>query len=231
VVAILAALTLHAFAQPASRPPNTPPPGLEDPSQDAAQREVRRRPVRRASPRPRTRCRISTIRKRRRCRVSAIRRFGASRTGFVSTNIRRSIIPGRRTVRKPTTATTQAGTLAAPLSLTAPGTSSTATLLRSTAAGTSVRSSATTGSAEAATAKPVSATPAAPVTPAAAPPRNPLLRIPDGTTTGGVAGTVNTTNLTAANVTLLRRRTALEEDAFAPLGVRAGAFLVLLRSR
>src|SRR6266853_956854 len=52
VVAILAALTLHALAQPASRPPNTPPPGLEDPSQDAAQREVRGRPIRRASPRP-----------------------------------------------------------------------------------------------------------------------------------------------------------------------------------
>src|SRR5882762_10492788 len=173
VVAILAALTLHALAQPASRPPNTPRPELEDPSQDAAQREVRGRPVRRASPRP-----ANTMPNFDNPETTALPSFGnppgfgASRTGFVSTNIRRSIIPGRRTVRKPTTAMTQAGTLVAPLSLTAPGTSSTATLLRSTAAGTSVRSSATTGSAEAATAKPVSA---APVTPAAAPPRNPIL--------------------------------------------------------
>src|SRR6267154_362264 len=132
VVAILAALTLHALAQPASRPPNTPRPGLEDPSQDAAQGEVRGRPVRRAGPRP----------------ANTMPNFDNPET---------TALP----------------------SLTAPGTSSTATLLRSTAAGTSVRSSATTGSAEAATAKPVSAAPAAPVTPAAAPPRNPLLRIPD----------------------------------------------------
>ena len=62
---------------------------------------------------------------------------------------------------------------------------------------------------------------------AAAAPRNPLVRIPDGTATGGIAGTVNTTQLTTASATLLRRRTAVEEDAFAPLGVRAGAFLVL----
>ena len=38
---------------------------------------------------------------------------------------------------------------------------------------------------------------------------------------------MNGTRLTTASTTLLRRRTAVEEDAFAPLGLRPGAFLVL----
>ncbi len=58
-------------------------------------------------------------------------------------------------------------------------------------------------------------------------PRNSLVRIPDGTATGGTAGTVNTTRLTTASATLLRRRTAAEEDPYAQLGMRTGAFLVL----
>ena len=54
------------------------------------------------------------------------------------------------------------------------------------------------------------------------------MRIPDGTATGGIAGTVNTAqHVDRASATLLRRRTAAEEDAFAQLGLRAGAFLVL----
>ena len=147
---------------------------------------------------------------------------GASRTGFVSTNLRRSIGANRRNARRPGAPVPTGIGLAPPLSLTAPGTSPTATLLRSTASGTSVRA-ATSGTTDA-TPKPVVAQP---VTPAAAPPRSPLVRIPDGTTTGGVAGTVNTTRLTTASTTLLRRRTAADEDAFAPLGLRTGAFLVL----
>src|SRR6267154_647985 len=118
VVAILAALTLHALAQPASRPPNTPPPGLEDPSQDAAQREVRGRPVRRASPRP-----ANTMPNFDNPETTALPSFGnppgfgASRTGFVSTNIRRSIIPGRRTVRKPTRSEEHTSELQSPVHL------------------------------------------------------------------------------------------------------------------
>ena len=69
---------------------------------------------------------------------------------------------------------------------------------------------------------------APPETPAAAAaPRNPLVRIPDGTAGGGVAGTVSTARLTTRTAALLRRRTAVDEDAFAPLGGHAGAFLVL----
>jgi len=55
----------------------------------------------------------------------------------------------------------------------------------------------------------------------------PNLSTKDGTPTGGVSGTVNTANLNTSSVALLRRRTALEEDAFAPLGLRTGAFIVL----
>jgi hypothetical protein len=72
-----------------------------------------------------------------------------------------------------------------------------------------------------ATTKPPAATPPAP-----APPRNPLVRIPDGTTTGDIAGTVSTARMTTATALLLRRRTSPEEDAFAQLGLRTGAFIV-----
>ncbi|MBV8838761.1 MAG: outer membrane beta-barrel protein [Alphaproteobacteria bacterium] len=142
---------------------------------------------------------------------------GAGRTGFVSTNIKR-LTPDRRTVRRapakfgsklgaaPTTTTS---TAAMPLSIT-PGT----TMPTLGATPTTAASNATTPTAAPAP------------TPAAAPPRNPLLRIPDGTTTGGTAGTVNTANLPAATTTLLRRRTAVEDDPFAPLGLRLGSFVV-----
>ena len=53
------------------------------------------------------------------------------------------------------------------------------------------------------------------------------MRIPDGTPAGGVAGTVSTTRLTTGTAALLRRRTAVDEDAFAPLGGHVGTFLVL----
>src|SRR2546421_3139629 len=96
----------------------------------------------------------------------------------------------------------------APPSLAPPGLGATTGLPTAT--------SATTSAAAMVAAKPLTA----------APPRNPLVRIPDGTPAGGVAGTVSTAQMTTAQATLLRRRTAAEEDAFAQLGVRAGAFLV-----
>jgi len=53
------------------------------------------------------------------------------------------------------------------------------------------------------------------------------VRIPDGTTAGGIAGTVNTAVLQPNYATLLRRRVTAEDDPYAQLGLRAGAFLVL----
>ena len=221
--AILAVLATHAFAQPATRPAQGLRPAFEDPNDDTPQRAQTRRPPRRAEPR------AGTLPNFDNPETSELPRFGnpagsgASRTGFVSTNLRRSIGTNRRNARRPGTPAPAGIGLAPPLSLTAPGTSPTATLLRSTASGTSVRA-ATAGTTDA-TPRPLVAAPA--VTPAAAPPRSPLVRIPDGTAAGGVAGTVSTARLTTGSTTLLRRRTAADEDAFAPLGLRTGAFLVL----
>ena len=220
--ALLAVLATHAFAQPATRPAQGLRPALEDPSDDTSQRAQTRPRARRTEPRAGALPNFDNPESTELPRFGNPAGSGASRTGFVSTNIRRGIGPkGRNARRLGAPAPTGIG-LAPPLSLTAPGTSPTAVLLRSTAAGTSVRSTGATGSAEAATAKPVAV-----ITPAAAPPRSPLVRIPDGTATGGIAGIVNSTRLTTASTTLLRRRTAAEEDAFAPLGLRPGAFLVL----
>ena len=222
--ALLAVLATHALAQPATRPAQGLRPALEDASDDAPQRAPARRPARRSEPRAGALPNFDNPESSELPQFGNPAGSGASRTGFVSTNIRRGIGPNRRAARRPGTPAAAPGSLLPPpLSLTAPGTSPTAVLLRSTAAGNSVRAAGTTGSAEAATVKPVVAT----TTPAAAPPRSPLLRIPDGTATGGIAGTVNSARLTTASTTLLRRRTAAEQDAFAPLGLRTGAFLVL----
>ena len=222
--ALLAVLATHALAQPATRPAQGLRPALEDASDDAPQRAPARRPARRSEPRAGALPNFDNPESSELPQFGNPAGSGASRTGFVSTNIRRGVGPNRRAARRPGTPAAAPGSLLPPpLSLTAPGTSPTAVLLRSTAAGNSVRAAGTTGSAEAATVKPVVAT----MTPAAAPPRSPLLRIPDGTATGGIAGTVNSARLTTASTTLLRRRTAAEQDAFAPLGLRTGAFLVL----
>jgi hypothetical protein len=221
--ALLAVLATHALAQPATRPAQGLRPAFEDASDDTPQRGPPRRPARRSEPRAGALPNFDNPESSELPQFGNPAGSGASRTGFVSTNIRRGIGPNRRTARRPGAPAAAPGSLLPPpLSLTAPGTSPTAVLLRSTAAGTSVRSTGATGSAEAATVKPVVVT-----TPAAAPPRSPLLRIPDGTATGGIAGTVSSTRLTTASTTLLRRRTATEQDAFAPLGLRTGAFLVL----
>ena len=52
------------------------------------------------------------------------------------------------------------------------------------------------------------------------PPRAKLVRIPDGTATGGIAGTVNTAVLQPNYATLLRRRVTTEDDPYAQLGLR-----------
>ncbi|MGB9367260.1 MAG: outer membrane beta-barrel protein [Xanthobacteraceae bacterium] len=54
-----------------------------------------------------------------------------------------------------------------------------------------------------------------------------MLRVPDGPAIGDSTHTINTAQMTLQQATLLRRRTTPEEDAFAQLGLRTGAFLVL----
>jgi hypothetical protein len=139
---------------------------------------------------------------------------GAGKSGFVSTNVKRRPQTARRKTIAPLAAPDNAP---APLSLTPPGISATTGLpVRS---GSSSSAASNTAAAPAVT-KPAAAAPTAP-----APPRNPLVRIPDGTPTGDIAGTVNTARMSTAAATLLRRRTSAEEDAFAQLGLRTGAFI------
>ena len=186
VVAVLAAA--YAFAQPAANPTGALRPSFEDttesPRREAAPRAVRKRDVRPVADSPDTSP----------ASFGNPPGFGASKTGFVSTNTKRR--PAlRKGARAPATSAQPA-----PLSLTPPGAGATTTSATAT--------------------KPASAAPALP------PPRNLLVRIPDATATGSFVGTVNSSRMTSSSATLLRRRTAAEEDAFAQLGLRAGAFLV-----
>ena len=123
--------------------------------------------------------------------------FGAGSTGFVSTNTKRRAIR-----RNAAAAKTAQNNLSPPLSIAPSG------------VGVPTNDPAT------AAPKPLTAAPAPP-------PRSTLVRIPDGTPGGTIAGTVNANQLSPGAGTLLRRRTAVEEDAFAQLGLRAGAFIVL----
>jgi hypothetical protein len=132
---------------------------------------------------------------------------GAGTTGFVSTFLKRK--PVRRKGWPGQILTPQ------PLSLMPPGVTTT------TASG-KTGSTASSAASNSAPPAPAVATPTSPPPR----PRNSVLRIPDGTATGDPAGTVNTAQMSAAQAMLLRRRTAPEEDAFAQLGLRAGAFLV-----
>ncbi|MEA2878593.1 MAG: hypothetical protein QOF14_3789 [Hyphomicrobiales bacterium] len=190
VVAVLAAA--HAFGQPATKQTGVLRPSFEDtaesPRRETAPRAVRKRDTRPVADNPDTSP----------ASFGNLPGFGASKTGFVSTNTKRR--PALRKGARPPAVTSAQP---APLPLTRPGTGAT-----------------TTTSARATTTKPASATPALP------PPRNLLVRIPDATATGSIVGTVNSSRMTSSSATLLRRRTAAEEDAFAQLGLRAGAFLV-----
>jgi len=196
------------LAQPATRPATTLRPAFEDvedvPLRGVPQRAARRRDTRPAGELPD----FDNPEGSQPQSFGNPPGFGAGRTGFVSTNKRRppaSLRKGLRLQAKQNTAQP------APLSLAPPGIGATAGLPGTTPPATKT---ATT------MAKPASAPPALP------PPRNLLVRIPDGTPAGGVAGTVSTAQMSTAHATLLRRRTATEEDAFAQLGLRAGAFIV-----
>src|SRR2546423_13800497 len=204
VVAVLAAA--YALAQPATRHAGGLRPAFED--TDEFPRRVAPRTVRKGD----TGLRGPPNTENPDTRPTSFGNppgFGAAKTGFISTNKRRPPAGWRKGVRAQPA---QSATQPAPLSLTPPGISATTGL-------------PATAPAAAKATPPISTKPAvAALAPTA--PRNPLVRIPDGTPTGGIAGTVNTTQMTVAQATLLRRRTAPEEDAFAQLGLRTGAFVV-----
>ena len=206
--ALVALAAAYALAQPATRPATSLRPTFEDtedvPLRGVPPRNARRRDTRAAGDLPS----FDNADANPPTSFGNPPGFGAASTGFVSTNKKR-----RRAQRKGTrTQSAQGSTQRAPLSLTAPGTSA-ATTLPNTTPGAPQATSPTM-------AKSASATAALP------PPRNLLVRIPDGTPTGGVAGTVSTAQMSTAHATLLRRRTAAEEDAYAQLGLRWGAFIV-----
>src|SRR5262249_55949866 len=142
-------------------------------------------------------------------------------TGFVSTNVKRRPLARRRVLTAPSTQSAAP----APLPLTPPGISATTGL----PVNPGTVSSTASNTAPQPPARKVATPPAGPAQAAvpAPPPRNPLLRIPDGTATGDPTGTINTAHLAQQQATLLRRRITPEEDAFAAVGLRSGAFLVL----
>ena len=141
---------------------------------------------------------------------------GAGRTGFISTNTRRPGTPVRSIVRVP-------GPLTPPLPLS--GAASTAPAgPPGSFSTTTPPTGAKINPADGRTTKAIAATMA---TPALTPPRAKLVRIPDGTAAGGIAGTVNTAVLQPNYATLLRRRVTTEDDPYAQLGLRGGAFIVL----
>src|SRR6185295_4081367 len=99
--AMLAALaTMHAFAQPATRPGSLRP-AFEDTEEP---RPAPSRPARRSDSRP-----AGTLPNFDNPETTELPTFGnppgsgASRTGFVSTNLRRSIGTNRRNARRPGT--------------------------------------------------------------------------------------------------------------------------------
>src|ERR1044072_934777 len=111
--AILAALATHALAQPPPRP-GLRRPALEDTSDDTPQRAQTRRPVRRSEPRPGTLPNFDNPESSELPQFGNPSGSGASRTGFVSTNIRRSINPNRRNARRPGTTAGAPGSLTPP---------------------------------------------------------------------------------------------------------------------
>jgi hypothetical protein len=161
---------------------------------------------------------------------------GAGATGFVSTNAKRRPLARRKGFgASPAAGAPDPGQSGAPapLSLTPPGINPTTGLPVTSAAAFATTPGTTSSTAASTAAKTGSQPPAAkqanapPVPAAPPPPRNPLLRIPDGGATGDPAGTVSTAHMAQQQATLLRRRVTPEEDAYAQLGVRTGAFLVL----
>jgi hypothetical protein len=158
--------------------------------------------------------------------------FGAGTTGFDSTNkLRRRVRPSLTKQGRPAAGT---ATLPAPLSLTPPGPAPVVPLIPGTTAiaPTTAPSTASAPSATAATS--TSTTTTTPATtgstsvlrgttarPSA------LVRVPSSAAADSDVSVVNTANLSPNNAVLLRRRTRLEDDPFAAVGLHYGAFLLL----
>jgi hypothetical protein len=140
---------------------------------------------------------------------------GAGSTGFMSTNTRRPGTPSRTIVRVPGTLTPSLPLSGAASTAPAGPPGSFSTTTPPTGAKINPTDSRTTKAIVTTT-----------VPPALTPPRAKLVRIPDGTATGGIAGTVNTAVLQPNYATLLRRRVTAEDDPYAQLGLRGGAFIV-----
>ena len=213
VIAIVAAFATHVAAQGVTGPlPGGLRPMLND-DDDTRPRDAPRAPLRRPDPRP------SGTLSGLDGAEAEVPRFGnpagagAGRTGYVSTNIRRRLTTDKRPVRRP----------AAKLGSAPVGAPGTPLAPAGAARTTSSRTTPTTATADPSVTAPTTSTAPTP----AAPPRSSLVRIPDGTPTGGIAGTVNSARLAPGTTVLLRRRTAAIEDPFAPLGLRTGVFTVL----
>ena len=139
--------------------------------------------------------------------------FGAGLTGFDSTNRgKRRVRPG---VTKQGRTPTGTATLPAPLSLTPSPSSAPAPATPPTPATTST------------TTTPAPATTGSVVTLRGPAGRPTLVRVPSGPAADSDGTVISSAHLTPTQVTLLRRRTAIEEDPFSQLGIRYGAFLVL----
>lgn len=226
--ALLAALAaIHASAQSPRPPVNGLRPALEDAGEDAVDNPRAKPPLRRdrQSSTPGGTQAAGTLPTFGNPENSQIPSFGnpagsgAGRTGFMSTNAKRGAgTQSRAIVRVP-------GTLAPPLQLgsgTSTGPAGPPGAFSTTAPVTGARINPT----DSRTTKAIAVTNTAP--PALTPPRAKLVQIPDGVATGGgIAGTVNASVLSPDYAKLLRRRVAAEDDPYAQLGVRAGAFTVL----
>jgi len=154
--------------------------------------------------------------------------FGAGTTGFDSGNRpRRRARPALTKQGRPATGS---ATLPAPLSLTPPTLAPVVPLIPGTTAIAPTTAPSTT-TATSTTATPTATTPATTgstiVLRGTAARPSALVRVPSSGAADSDVSVVNTTNLSPNVATLLRRRTRLEDDPFAAVGLRYGAFLLL----
>ena len=221
VGAILSALVaLQASAQPA----DPPQPGVLRPALDDNDEGTRpdRRPTRPATDR-------ANVGDRPAIGFGNPPAFGAGTTGYDSTNRpRRLLRPALRPSQRPATVATPPQpaplSLAPPLATGLPNLSGAATPATTAANGTTTTAQSTTTT-------PPTTTPASVVNGSTAPPTptrpSSLVRVPASAAADGDTTVVNTANLSPTQAILLRRRTAIEDDPFAPVGIRYGAFLLL----
>jgi hypothetical protein len=236
VAALLAALAAsHALAQQNGLPPaDTLLRSSVDDNEDTPRRD-RNRPTRPGSDRANVGDRPGL--------TGHPPAFGAGTTGFDSTNGRKRRSRPSFTKQAPTGI---AATPPPPLSITpgavqrpvsiVPGTSTTATTTlssTSSATKTTTSGSTNTGTAASSATTPGSSAAADPATTGTTLLRgttvrpSQLVRVPTGNGADSETMVVNTASLSPTQATILRRRTSPEEDAFAAIGARYGAFTFL----